>query len=103
MIGTDALRGHVADAGLKVMNGTDMASHAEVVVTGGTDELRYDDLRTAALAVYRGADFLATSRDPTLPMPEGPWPGTGAILAAVETAAGPHAPRSWASPRLSSS
>ena len=88
VIGTEALRRHVGDAGLKVMNGTDLASRVEVVVTGGTEELTYDDLRTAALAVHRGADFLATSRDPTLPTPEGPWPGTGAILAAVETASG---------------
>ncbi len=87
VIGTDALRRHVAEAGLKLMNGTDLASRAEVVVTGGTDQLHYDDLRTAALAVYRGADFLATSGDAALPTPEGPWPGTGAILAAVETTA----------------
>ena len=32
--------------------------------------------------------LVATSRDPTLPMPGGAWPGTGAILAAVETASG---------------
>ncbi len=88
VIGTDALRKHVAQAGLNLMNDTDLASRAEVVVTGGTDELHYDHLRIAALAVHRGADFLATSRDPTLPTPEGPWPGTGAILAAVETASG---------------
>jgi HAD superfamily hydrolase (TIGR01450 family) len=88
VIGRDGLRKHVSEAGLKLMNDTDLASRAEVVVTGGTDQLHYDDLRTATLAVFRGADFLATSRDPTLPTPEGPWPGTGAILAAVETASG---------------
>ena len=32
--------------------------------------------------------LFATSRDPTLPMPGGAWPGTGSILAAVETASG---------------
>ena len=88
VVGTGALRDHVNHAGLKVMNGTDMASRVEVVVVGGTDQLSYDDLRTAALAAHRGADLLATGRDPTLPTPEGPWPGTGAILAAVETASG---------------
>ena len=36
----------------------------------------------------RGADLLATGRDPTYPMPDGLWPGTGAILAAVEAASG---------------
>jgi HAD superfamily hydrolase (TIGR01450 family) len=88
VIGTEGMRRHVSDAGLTVLNGTDLASRAEVVVVAATEELSYDDLRTAALAVQRGADFLATARDPTHPMPDGLWPGTGAILAAVETAAG---------------
>lgn len=88
VIGTTALRGHVEGAGLRLMNGTDLASRAQVVVVGGTDELTYDDLRIATLALRRGADFLATSRDPTYPMPDGLWPGTGAIVAAVETASG---------------
>ena len=88
VIGTDALRRHVTDAGLRVLNGTDLASRAEVVVVGGTDDLVYGDLRNAALAVRRGADFIATARDPTYPQPDGLWPGTGAILAAVEVASG---------------
>jgi ribonucleotide monophosphatase NagD (HAD superfamily) len=40
----------------------------------------------AALALRRGAEFLATGRDPTYPMPDGLWPGTGAIVAALEYA-----------------
>jgi glycerol-1-phosphatase len=88
VVGTDALRRHVTDAGLRVLNGTDLASRAEVVVVGGTEDLVYADLREAALAVRRGADFLATARDPTYPQPDGLWPGTGAILAAVEVAGG---------------
>src|SRR5436309_4463722 len=60
VIGTQAMVDHVADAGLKVLNGTDLASRSEVVVLAGTDELTYEDLRVAALAVRRGADFLAT-------------------------------------------
>ena len=88
VVGKPSLREHVAHAGLKLLNGTDLASRAEVVVVGGTDELSYDHLRTAALAARRGADLLAVGRDPTLPMPEGPWPGAGAILAAIETASG---------------
>ena len=86
VIGSPAIHQHVTDAGLRVLNGTDLASRAEIVLVAGTDRVDYDDLRTATLAVRRGADFLATSRDPTYPMPDGMWPGTGAILAAVETA-----------------
>ena len=88
VIGTEAMVRHVADAGLRVMNGTDLATRAELVVVSGTEEVTYDDIRVAALALHHGADFLATSRDPTYPMPDGPWPGTGALLAALETASG---------------
>jgi glycerol 3-phosphatase-2 len=88
VIGTPAMLRHVSDAGLKVLNGTDLASRAEVVVVAGTTELVYDDLRNAIQAVLRGADLLATARDPTYPQPDGPWPGTGAVLAAVEYATG---------------
>jgi HAD superfamily hydrolase (TIGR01450 family) len=88
VIGTPSLRAHVADAGLRLLNDTDLGSRAEVVVVGGTDDVHYHHLREASLATWRGADLLATARDATLPMPEGPWPGTGSILAAVETASG---------------
>jgi glycerol 3-phosphatase-2 len=88
VVGTEALRRHVADAGLRLLNGTDLASRAEVVVVGGTEDLVYADLREAALAIRRGADFLATARDPTYPQPDGLWPGTGAIVAAIEVASG---------------
>ena len=88
VIGTEAMFGHVADAGLKLMNNTDLATRAELVIVAGTDEVTYDDIRVASLALRRGADFLATGRDPTYPMPDGLWPGTGAVLAAVETASG---------------
>jgi glycerol-1-phosphatase len=86
VIGSAPLHRHVGDAGLKVLNGTDLASRAEVVVVGGTTDLTYADLRVGIQAVLRGADLLATARDPTYPQPDGLWPGTGAILAAVEYA-----------------
>lgn len=88
VIGSEALRRHVLDAGLKLLNGTDLASRAEVVVVAGTEDVTYGDLRDAVLALRRGAAFVGTSRDPTFPMPDGLWPGTGAILAAVEVGSG---------------
>ena len=86
VIGSPAMHRHVTDAGLRVLNSTDLASRAEVVVVAGTTDLVYDDLRHAIQAVLRGADLLATARDPTYPQPDGLWPGTGAILAAIEVA-----------------
>jgi glycerol 3-phosphatase-2 len=88
VIGSPPMLRHVADAGLRVLNATDLASRAEVVVVAGTTDLVYDDLRNAVQAVLRGADLLATARDPTYPQPDGLWPGTGTILAAVEYATG---------------
>jgi glycerol-1-phosphatase len=88
VVGTAAMVRHVKGAGLRVLNGTDLASRAEVVVVAGNTKLVYDDLRIAIQAAIRGADLLATARDPTYPQPDGPWPGTGALLAAIEYGSG---------------
>jgi HAD superfamily hydrolase (TIGR01450 family) len=88
VIGSETLRKHVTDAGLKVLNGTDLATRAEVVVIGGTEEWSFEDVRAAAMSARRNGDLIATSRDPTYPMPDGFWPGTGAVVAAVEVASG---------------
>jgi HAD superfamily hydrolase (TIGR01450 family) len=88
VVGAQALVDHVAEAGLRVLNRTPFATRADVVVVGAHDDVRYDELRIATQAVLRGAELIGATRDPTFPMPDGPWPGTGAILAAVEAAAG---------------
>lgn len=87
VIGSAALKREILDAGVDVVHGAD-GEKAEIVVVGGHDEFSYSELRTATRALHRGALFFATGRDATFPMPGGPWPATGAILAAVETAAG---------------
>jgi HAD superfamily hydrolase (TIGR01450 family) len=86
VVGTPALQEHVARAGVAVLNGGEHGAEADLVLVGGTEELVYDDLRQATLAVRAGAAFLGTSRDPTYPTEQGHWPGTGAILACVEVA-----------------
>ena len=48
----------------------------------------YAELRDATQAALRGAYLLGSNRDATFPMPDGLWPGSGAMLAAVETASG---------------
>jgi glycerol 3-phosphatase-2 len=88
VIGTPAMKKHVGDAGLTVMNGTDLASRAEVVIVASSLDFDYDDIRNATLALGRGADFLATGRDPTYPQPDGDWPGIGSTVAALEYASG---------------
>jgi glycerol-1-phosphatase len=88
VIGSPAIVAHVADGGLRVVNRTEFASRADVVVVAGHERFDFQELKIAAQAVLRGAELVATSRDSSFPMPDGPWPGTGAMLAAVETAAG---------------
>jgi HAD superfamily hydrolase (TIGR01450 family) len=98
VIGSQALVDHVADAGLRIVNNTPFATRADLVVVGGHDAFDYRELRTATQAVLRGAELIGANRDAVLPMPDGPWPGTGAVLAAVEAAAGRAADRTIGKP-----
>jgi HAD superfamily hydrolase (TIGR01450 family) len=93
VVGSQALIDHVADAGLRVVNNTRFATRADLVVVGGHDGFDFEELKLAAQAVIRGADLIAATRDANFPMPDGPWPGTGAVLAAIETASGRKASR----------
>jgi glycerol-1-phosphatase len=90
VIGTDSFREEATAAGLEVVVDEE-AREAGAVLVSGHRGFDYGELLTATLALQRGAALFATSRDPTLPMPDGAWPGTGAILAAVETATGARA------------
>lgn len=87
VIGASALKEMVAAAGPSVLEG-EAGQEARVVVVSGHRGFDYDELLTAKRALDGGAALVATSHDPTMPMPGGDWPGTGAILAAVEIASG---------------
>jgi HAD superfamily hydrolase (TIGR01450 family) len=87
VIGAPAFHETVAAAGLNVLEG-EAGREAELVIVSGHRGFNYRELLTATRALQRGATLLATSRDPTMPMPGGAVPGTGAVLAAVETASG---------------
>jgi HAD superfamily hydrolase (TIGR01450 family) len=98
VIGSQALVDHVADAGLRIVNNTEFASRADIVVVGGHEAFDYRELRIATQAVLRGAELIGATRDRTFPMPDGPWPGSGAVLAAVEEATGQRAQRTVGKP-----
>jgi glycerol-1-phosphatase len=87
VIGGKGLKDLVAAAGLERLEGEE-GNDADVVVLAGHRDFDYGELLTATRALQGGAALFATSRDPTMPMPGGYWPGTGAVLAAVETASG---------------
>ena len=59
---------------------------ADAVVVGLDPALTYRRLAEAVLAIGAGATFVATGTDPTYPTPEGLYPGTGAIVAAIRVA-----------------
>ena len=86
VIGSPAIFRHVSDSGQRIVNGTERAATAEIVVIAGHDDFSYDELRTATQAVLNGAEMIAVNRDRTFPQPDGYWPGTGAIVAALEYA-----------------
>ncbi len=67
---------------------TEDPREARAVVVGLDRRLTYDHLRIAAQALLGGARFIASNRDPTYPTEFGPWPGGGAIVAALEAATG---------------
>ena len=75
MIGSRALVDHVADAGLRIVNQTEFASRADLVVVADHERFDYAELRIATQAVLRGAELIGLTRDRTFPMPDGPGPG----------------------------
>lgn len=87
VIGAPGFKELVAGSGLRLLE-DEQAMQADAVVVSGHRDFDYGELLTATRALQHGAALFATSRDPTLPMPGGAWPGTGATLAAIETASG---------------
>ena len=78
VVGSQALVDHVAEAGMRIVNNTEFATRADVVVVAGHDGFDYRELRVATQAVLRGAELIGVTRDRTFPMPDGPWPASGA-------------------------
>jgi 4-nitrophenyl phosphatase len=60
----------------------------QLVVASMDREVSYEKLKRATLLIRGGARFIATNLDPTNPAEEGLLPGTGAMIAALETASG---------------
>jgi 4-nitrophenyl phosphatase len=61
---------------------------ADIVVCGKDSTLTWDKLATATLNIRKGAHFIGTNADTTLPTEYGITHGNGAILAALQTASG---------------
>lgn len=62
--------------------------NVRLVVASMDREVTYEKLKRATLLIRGGARFIATNLDPTNPSEEGLLPGTGSMIAALETASG---------------
>ena len=61
----------------------------DFVVAGLFYHFNYDALQRACSAIRKGAHFIATNADATIPIEGGEvWPGAGSIVAAVQTCSG---------------
>ncbi len=87
IIGEAGLEQAMEESGLKIVVG-DAGRTADFVVVGWDRSFDYEKLKTACVAIRKGATYIVTNRDPTYPAPGELWPGAGAIVAAVTTAAG---------------
>ncbi len=86
-IGPAAFKRELADVGLTLLEG-EAGRTADFVAVAFHEGFDYRELLFACQAVRRGAPLYGSNRDPIFPMPDGPWPATGAVLAAVEVAGG---------------
>jgi 4-nitrophenyl phosphatase len=91
VIGEHGLRTVLADHGF-MMREKDrpVASdeRSDVVVVGLARDVCYRQLANAALLIGRGATFVGTNPDPSLPTEIGAMPGAGALLAFLEASTG---------------
>ncbi len=85
VLGGDGIVSALSDAGIEM---TDDPKVASALLVGLDVELTFERLSRAADAVRRGARFIATNIDPTLPVADGLVPGAGSIVAAVRTTTG---------------
>lgn len=66
----------------------DISGDFDAVVVGLHRQFNFGVLSAALTAVRGGARLVGSNSDPTYPTPDGPIPGGGAILAAIEHATG---------------
>lgn len=85
VVGERPLASAIEDAGIRVV---DAWQEAEAVVVGVDFGISYDTMDRASRAIRAGAEFVATNTDANFPTPDGLAVGSGAIVAAIATAAG---------------
>ena len=87
VVGAAELKVYLADGGLEIIEGR-AAEQAEVVMVGGSSDFNYEQLKIAGRAARQSRHFLVSGVDAAFPMPDGPWPGAGAVAAGIAYMAG---------------
>lgn len=90
VVGTQALADQVRAAGLRPVRTVQEAGPAgpAAVAQGLGPATSWADLAEAAVALHRGALWVAGNTDATLPTARGPLPGNGALVAALALVTG---------------
>jgi 4-nitrophenyl phosphatase len=83
VFGMAALRKALVDEGFTLAD-----ENVDLVVASMDKDVSYEKLKRATVLIRSGARFIATNLDPTYPSEEELWPGTGSLIAALETASG---------------
>lgn len=86
VVGAPSLRAEIAAVGLLPVSSAD--DDPAAVIQGHSTETGWAQLSEAALAIRRGALWVATNTDTTLPTERGLLVGNGSMVAAVATATG---------------
>jgi len=86
VVGGEGLRSKVIEAGFELVSSSDDAPAA--VIQGFAPEVGWKDLAEASYSIQRGAKWVATNQDWTIPREKGLAPGNGTLVSAVHTAVG---------------
>ena len=86
VVGGEGLRSKVAEAGFELVEKAD--DKPAGVIQGFAPEVAWVHLAEASYAIQRGAKWVATNSDWTIPREGGIAPGNGTLVSAVHTAVG---------------
>lgn len=86
VVGGEGLRSRVSAGGFVVVDSAD--DEPAGVIQGFAPDVSWRNLAEAAFAIQRGAQWVATNSDWTLPQERGLAPGNGTLVSAVHTAVG---------------
>jgi HAD superfamily hydrolase (TIGR01450 family) len=90
VVGGNGIVEALGEVGVEAITPSDYGpdTHIDVVVVGFDPRFDFSRMTAAHHALRGGARLIGTNDDATYPMPEGPVPGGGSMLAAVSYASG---------------